>query len=96
MPLARREHRGDALLAYRWGLLPDNEVILDAPVLATSTRKMSPLSAAPHEYGPVGAIDSLDHVPVMRRFSSDSAGEIAPLAAVHKSNMLRAWCVVKK
>lgn len=30
MPLARRAHRGDVLLAYLWGLLPDNEVILDA------------------------------------------------------------------
>jgi serine/threonine-protein kinase HipA len=30
MPLAQREHRGDALVAYLWGLLPDNEVILEA------------------------------------------------------------------
>lgn len=30
MPLAKRVHRGDALLAYLWGLLPDNDVILDA------------------------------------------------------------------
>ncbi len=30
MPLARRRHQGNTLLAYLWGLLPDNEVILDA------------------------------------------------------------------
>lgn len=30
MPLARRAHRGEVLLAYLWGLLPDNEFILDA------------------------------------------------------------------
>lgn len=30
MPLAARDHTGDAVAAYLWGLLPDNEVILDA------------------------------------------------------------------
>lgn len=29
MPLARREHAGDVVAAYLWGLLPDNDVILD-------------------------------------------------------------------
>jgi serine/threonine-protein kinase HipA len=29
MPLVRREHDGDAVAAYLWGLLPDNEVILE-------------------------------------------------------------------
>lgn len=30
LPLVRREHAGEVLLAYLWGLLPDNEIILDA------------------------------------------------------------------
>ena len=30
MPLAAREHAGEVVAAYLWGLLPDNEVILDA------------------------------------------------------------------
>lgn len=30
MPLATPEHAGDAVAAYLWGLLPDNDVILDA------------------------------------------------------------------
>lgn len=30
MPLARRRHEGKVVAAYLWGLLPDNDVILDA------------------------------------------------------------------
>ncbi len=29
MPLARREHAGEIVAAYLWGLLPDNEIILE-------------------------------------------------------------------
>ena len=30
MPLAARDHAGEVVAAYLWGLLPDNEIILDA------------------------------------------------------------------
>ncbi len=48
LPLAEREHTGPALDAYLWGLLPDNEVILDSWAKRFQVSARAPLALLAH------------------------------------------------